>query len=302
MKVIIVCHAEFGHANGKKIVFYDYDTKKANEGVENSLDVIERNNAKICFALTPGVAECLNNRVRERLKSKNVEIGLHIHPDHRMLINRGISDNRSRALRDYSLEEQKMMMKFGMGIIKHKFNLKPKVFVAGRWSENNDTIKALAQLGFEYDCSPDPNFTSVDCNWSRLPRISMPYNPSVQDYQKSGSLPVLMVPISKTLTNAGASPESAPGIGLGFLKACFREYHSQNLPVFHICFHSPSMTSKYYIDVFDKFLKFISGHKNVEFSFASGLQACDAVGRKKIYPYLRRINRNILAYALFRRV
>lgn len=302
MKVIIVCHTEFGYAEGKRIIPRIYDTDQAKKGVENTLNVVNKNNAKICFALTPGIANSMNDDIRKKLESKNVEIGLHIHPDHKLLIEKGISDNRSPALRGYSLEEQKSMIKFGIDTIKQGFNLRPKVFVAGRWSENNDTIKALIELGLEYDCSPNPNLISEDWDWSKLPRISMPYYPSEEDYQERGSLPVLMIPISKVVTNAGASPESVPGIGLGFLKACFEEYYSQNLPVFHIYFHSPSMTSEYYMRIFDEFLKFVSEHKKAEFSFPSNLHAFDVVGKKRISPYIKRLNKNILRHILFRKV
>jgi len=135
----------------------------------------------------------------------------------------------------------------------------------------------------------------------------MPYHPNKNDYREKGDSPLLIVPISQMFHSGSVNPEVASSVGLSWLKACFLEYYRQNLPLFHICLHSPCMTDPYFISVMDDFLKFMSNHKNVNFKFASEIEEYDEVNPKtKIAPYLFGINRNIIGIFLkskiFRRV
>jgi len=121
----------------------------------------------------------------------------------------------------------------------------------------------------------------------------MPYHPSEEDYQKRGSLPLLIVPISQMLPGISITPESAPSVGLYWLKAGFREYYHQNLPLFHICLHSPCATDQYFISVIDDLLSFISRHQNVNFRFASEITEYEPVSsRVNILPYISALNRD----------
>lgn len=300
MKIIIVSHTEFGISEGKKLVFYKYDEEMANKSISNTMKLVKKYDAKICFAMTPGLAHALTKENAMMLKdSKQVEIGLHIHPDHKFLLENGFSGNTSRALRDYTYAEQKKMIGFGSSIIKKTLGRSPKTFVAGRWSENNDTVKALVKLGFTHDCSPNPGTRSRDWDWSRVPRICMPYRPSTDDYQSRGDAGILMVPISKTITNSGISQESVPGIGTGFLKAAWEEYRSQGMPLFHVYFHSPCMCSDYYLSELEKLLGFFAKQDGLEYVLPSRLEEFGIhSGKARIIPYLKRINRNIIRTAI----
>ena len=304
MDIVIVCHTEYGYVDSKKRIIYD---KKALHGVDkgvlNLIEIADKYGAKITFAVMPEV-------VKSFPKDINHELGLHIHPG--FVQSNSIKENRwfvgdsylkehcaqsinSSVLRDYTFNEQYDMIKIAKEYHKDSFGIEPKSFVAGRWSINNDTIKALIKVGITHDCSAITNSKEDHYDWSRLPRICMPYHPSSPDYQMSGDLPILIVPISHIYRNGNANPEGIPNIGLSYLKACFLEYYRQDLPLFHICLHSPCMTDDYFISVTNEFIKFISDHKNINFKFVTQLNEYRPVSPKtKILPYLLGLNRHVL--------
>lgn len=187
------------------------------------------------------------------------------------------------------------MIKTGKEYLEHELGIKPKVFVAGRWCEDNNTIKALVELGFTHSCSAVPYSRCNYYDWSRLPRICMSYHPSPEDYQKRGNLPLLIIPISRTLLGGNVNPEEEPSIGLPWLKACFSEYYKQDLPLFHICLHSPCVTTPYFISVIDELLNFVSQHKKINFRFASEIVEYEPVSpRTNILPYIFGINKDFI--------
>jgi hypothetical protein len=173
----------------------------------------------------------------------------------------------------------------------------PKVFVAGRWSENNDTIKALVKAGFTHDLSACPHSKSSPASdWSKLPRICMPYHPSSGDYQKKGDLPLLIVPVSQFFPFGNVSPEEVPYVGISSLKACFVEYYKQNLPLFHIYLHSPCMTDLWFCSIMDELLSFIS-KRDVQFSFASQVMDYGKLNPSTdLFPYLARPDGGIIRF------
>ena len=302
MDVIIVCHTEFGFIGDREVI-YDKDFKSGTkEGVPNLISLADKYGAKITFAVCPEVAKYMPLKI-------NHEIGLHIHPgfirygyknfswvagDSYLKENCKQSVN-STVLRDYSYEEQFEMIKKGKEYLTKRFNVEPKVFVAGRWSLNNNTVKALIENGITHDCSAPAHSVSNHYDWSKLPRICMPYHPSDDNYQKKGDLPILIVPISQALFGGTANPESIAFYGLPWLKACFLEYYKQGAPLFHICLHSPSMTDAYFISAMNNFLLFVSKHRDVNFKFVSEIKEYpDKNIDSSIFPYLLTGNSNLL--------
>ncbi len=302
MDVIIVCHTEFGFVHNKTLIFDKKATKGVEVGVTNLVEVAEKYGARVTFAVMPETAGYFPRQVKH-------ETGLHIHPgwvksgsQHGFQWYVGDSYLRehcrqsinSAVLRDYPYEEQLAMIETGKKHLNEIFGVEPRVFVAGKWSINNATVKALIEAGFTRDCSAPAHARPSHHDWSKLPRICMPYHPAEENYQKKGSLPLLIVPISQMLGAGNVNPEVAPSVGLPWLKACFREYYQQKLPLFHICLHSPCMTDPYFVSAMDGLLKFISEH-DVEFKFASEVGEYDEViGKTRLIPYLFGINREIM--------
>ncbi len=294
MDVIIVCHTEFGRVIGKKVV-YDKGAREGVEaGVQNLARVADRHGAKVTFAVMPEVAECFPG-------VSGHEIGLHVHPGWQEFSAQGnryyVGDaylrrhcrmsSDSTVLRDYPYVEQIDMIMRGKEHIEETLGVEPKVFVAGRWSLNDDTVRALVDVGFTHDCSAVPHKRRGHYDWSLLPRICMPYHPSRHGYQLKGDLPLLMVPISQTLLGASVSPEIIPIVGRRWLESCFLEYLAQKLPLFHICLHSPCMTDPYFIGQMDALLGFMAAH-GVSFRLASEAREADGhMPGARIMPYMR---------------
>lgn len=310
MDVIIVCHTEFGFVDDKTIIYDKNHKEGVSSGVINLIKLADKYGAKITFAVMPEVVDYFP-------KGINHEIGLHIHPGWKentsykkftwfmgdiYLKEHCKQSSSSVALRDFSYQEQLGMIRAGKERIKEVLGKDVKVSVAGKLSENSDTIRALDETGISHDCSACGGSKNKDIDWSRLSRICMPYHPDRDDYQKEGSLPILIVPISKCFPKGEANPEMAPVIGLPWLKACFSEYYNQGVPLFHIFLHSPYMTDNYFSSVLDNFLSFISKHKNINFKFASEIKKYEVRGFKtNITPYLFGFNKK-LARTLFKKI
>lgn len=301
MDVIIVAHTEFGFVHNRRVIYSKNAVDGVKKGVPNLIKVAKKYDAKITFAVMPEVAKYISKDITH-------EVGLHIHAgweefnDGDFKIHVGDSYLRdhskqsltSTVLKDYPYEEQLDMIKTGKDYLTDILGVEPKTFVAGRWSLNNDTVKALIKTGITRDCSAPAHHKPCHHDWSKLSRICMPYHPSKEDYQKKGDLPLLIIPISQMLYTGIANPEVIPIYGLSWLKACFLEYYKQNMPVFHICLHSPCMTDSYFISEMENFLAFISKYKNINFKFASEIIEYDKVNPKtNIAPYICGFNWNI---------
>jgi hypothetical protein len=308
MDVIIVCHTEFGFVSGRDIIFDKNATEGVSSGVLNLIKIADKYGAKVSFAVCPETVPYFPRNI-------NHEIGLHIHPGWQKFScknfkftvgDKYLKENckqsvNSTILRDFNFEEQLEMIKKGKEYLVSEFKKQPKIFVAGRWSLNSDTIKALVKEGFTHDLSAPSHSISDHYDWIKLPRICMPYNPSEKDYQKEGDLPILMVPISQTLFGGTVSPEGVITYGLPWLLSCFEEYYKTKAPLFHICLHSPSMTDDYYCEIFDKLLSFILTHKNINFKFASEIKKYPKQKLTgSIWPYFFGVNKEFLKTALNR--
>lgn len=307
MDIIIVCHTEFGFVHNKEVIYHEKAIIGVKKGVINLVKIADKYNARITFAVMPEVVDYFPKDIKH-------EIGLHIHPGWvKSNIHQGfhcyIGDSylkkhcdlsvNSTVLRDYPYKEQLELIKTGKNYLEDKFKIEPKSFVAGRWSINNDTVKGLIKVRITHECSAQAHSEPSHYDWSKLPRICMPYHPSEKDYQQKGNLPLLIVPISQIFRMGSVTPEIIPQVGLLWLKACFIEYYNQDLPLFHICLHSPCMTDDFFISAMDNFLSFISKHKNVTFRFSTEIEEYEEVNTKtNIFPYLLRINKDIIKTGL----
>ena len=310
MDVIIVCHTEFGFVSNEDLVFEKKSILGVEDGVLNLVKLADKYGAKISFAVCPEIVEYFPKNI-------NHEIGLHVHPGWQELTfknfkffvgDRYLRENCSQSvsstfLKDFPYEEQLDMISKGSKLLKSELNVDPKFFVAGRWSLNDSTIKAIIRNGFTHDCSASSYLQTNYPDWSKIPRICMPYHPDEDDYQKKGKLPITIVPVSQYFPRGNVNPEVAGRVGLSWLKACFLEYYRQGLPLFHICLHSPSMTDSNFILAMESLISFISKHKNINFKFVTEIKEYPEIKTKTdIIPYIFSINKNILKTLLVSKI
>jgi hypothetical protein len=304
MDVIIVVHTEFGHVSNHEVVYDKSAIGGVSQGVPNLIKLADHYDAKITFAVMPEVVKYFPREIGH-------EIGLHVHPGweefrigrftfqvgDRYLHEHCEQSRSSTVLTGYPYKEQLDMIKTGADYLETELGKRPSTFVSGRWSVDNNTVKALVNTGMKRDCSATPHVKPCHFDWSKLPRICMPYHPSEQDYQQKGAVPLLIIPVSQMFPSGSVSPEAVPGKGLSWLKACFNEYYRQGMPLFHICLHSPCMTDDYFLSVMEEFLSFMSAHKNVHFRFASEVrESGHRDPSTRFGPYLLGINRNIIRW------
>jgi hypothetical protein len=312
MDVIIVSHTEYGCVRGegrlRRVIPAKSSTKGVEEGAEKLAQIADSYGAKVTFAVMPEVAGSFPDLRHE--------IGLHVHPGWSERRDAGITfyvgdaylrehctqSNDSTVLRDHPFTEQLELINVGKEHIADRLGVDPTSFVAGCWSINNDTVKALVTAGLSHECSGVAHSKTAGYDWSRLPRICMPYHPRCDDYQAQGDVPLLIVPISQMLRTGNVNPEMVPLLGLSWLKACFLEYYSERVPLFHICVHSPAMTDPYFVSAMDGLLKFIS-KRDVTFKFASEVEPYEPVEPKtRVMPYMLHANRLVLRLFLRSRI
>ncbi len=300
MDVIVVCHTEFGFVSDKEVIYDKNHKEGASVGVINLIKLADKYGVKITFAVMPEVSDYFPKGIKH-------EIGLHIHPGFEEYTNpKGFKwtvgdeylrqnckqSSNSTVLWSYPYDEQFEMIKKGRDYLTEKLGIEPKIFVGGRWCINNDTIKALIKNGFTHDCSAPAHSASDHYDWSKLPRICMPYHPDKNDYQKEGDLSILELPISQCFPRGNVNPETVPNVGISWMKACFLEYYKQDANLFHICLHSPSMTSKYFIDAMEDFFIYISSFNNINFKYVCDVNEYENKKyRPNIIPYFFAINK-----------
>jgi len=298
MIILVVCHVEPGYATESTVVFetglslshaVSHAEGVAN-GVRNALRIAEKF-GPISLMMTPESLQAARG-----IDFRDHEVGVHVHPRDHLLVRSGFGEHK--YLRDHSLAEQEAMISEAKQIVDDAMGVDARTFVAGTWSVNNETVRALVGLRFSHDCSPCPGFVFRSCNWAGLPRICGPYMPSGANYQLVGDTPLVMVPVSMDITGGIVSPES--NMGLGFLKAAFREYYDMGVPVFHIAFHSPAMTSHRYQKNLSTLLGYISEY-DVRFCRVSEVEPAERRTPPypaRVWPYLANVDLDALSYIL----
>ena len=247
-----MCHVESGYATHRSVIFDKKRREGSIDGVKNAILISDKLGATVSFMIMPEVLEAFSG-----FDFRNHEVGLHIHPDDLILVKEGLGSEVYRPLREYDLVEQRNMISAGKRLVIGSLGATPRTFAAGRWSVGNDTLRALVELGFTHDASGCPQFLSGSCDWRKLPRICMPYRPSRHDYQTTGDMEITMVPVSMEITGGILGPENSAG--LRFLRAVLHEYADLGVPLVHVAFHSPAMTSPHYQNVFSQLLEWTRG-------------------------------------------
>ena len=167
MDIIIVVHTEFGYVHNFEVVPEKSAFKGVSQGVPNLVRLADNHHAKITFAVMPEVVKYIP-------KGLEHEIGLHVHAGWEEFKKGDISfyvgdrylrehceqSLTSTVLRGFPYEEQYEMVKTGADYLEDQFGKRPSTFVAGRWSIDNNTVKALVNTGMERDCSAPCTFKS----------------------------------------------------------------------------------------------------------------------------------------------
>jgi len=125
-------------------------TKEVSDGVPNLIKVADKHDAKITFPVMPVVLECIPEGIES-------EISLHVHPGWEEFRRGNLTFQVGdiylcehceqcltfTVLMGYPHKEQLEMIKTGSDYLEAEFGKRVSIFVAGMWSLDNNTVKAL---------------------------------------------------------------------------------------------------------------------------------------------------------------
>ncbi len=150
---------------------YARSLEPAGVGLGYQLAELARHDLKACFfvdpmpAITFGLAPV--RRMVETILEAGQEVQLHLHPNWTTARagDRGVAHDRFELF-DYAYDEQVALLVRATELLVDAGAPKPIAFRAGSYAANDDTLAALASLGFAYDSSHNGS--------DGLSRISLP--------------------------------------------------------------------------------------------------------------------------------
>lgn len=77
-------------------------------------------------------------------------------------------------IKDFALDEQKTLLAYGIDTLIAAGAPRPIAFRAGNYGANDDTLRALAELGLTHDTSHNPGFATSACDIGLGPEDSVP--------------------------------------------------------------------------------------------------------------------------------
>ena len=160
--VFLTVDTEFAwrhHAGSLDVeAIYDRSIEPAGVGISYQLALLARFGLKACFFVDPMPALAYGldpvARIVETIVAAGQEVQLHCHPSWTAARAGDGGRNRARCdLNQYSLAEQIDLIAGAAELLVAAGAPRPLAFRAGSYAGNDDTLTALATLGFAYDSS-----------------------------------------------------------------------------------------------------------------------------------------------------
>jgi hypothetical protein len=106
----------------------------------------------------------LLKRTLDPILSHGGEVQLHIHSEWLQWFKSDpLNGKRGRNIADFNLCEQTLLLELGMENLATAGAPRPKAFRAGNYGANNDTLRALADIGIAYDTSYNHCYLGNPC-------------------------------------------------------------------------------------------------------------------------------------------
>lgn len=149
-------------------------------GIDYQLDIFDRNGLKAVFfvdtmpALVWGV-EAITDIVGPII-ARGHEVQLHAHTEWLELAgaHNPLKGRTGGNIKDFTFEEQCQLIDYARSVLIAAGSPKPTAFRAGNYGANDDTLRALAELGFAYDSSHCPGIADTVCDISLDSRELLP--------------------------------------------------------------------------------------------------------------------------------
>lgn len=216
---------------------YERSYEAAGVGVGYQLRILAQHALKACFFVDP-VPACVYGiepikRMVDPILSAGQEVQLHLHPQWF-----GAADGRTTSafeLNEYDQQTQRNLIARARDLLVEAGVPEPTAFRAGSYAANNDTLRALASLGFRYDSSHNGH--------------QHPW-PSAIDLPVDQTTPIEhhgMIEIPVTLISDGASSRHLQicAVSMSELRAAIEHAGQTSQPVVNIVSHSFELANRF---------------------------------------------------------
>lgn len=138
-------------------------------GVGYQLDTFDSHGLKAVFFVDPmptlvwGVDAIA--RVIGPILDRGHDVQLHIHTEWLEFagVANPIGDKTGNNIKDFCLADQVILLDYAMTVLMAAGAPRPVAFRAGNYGANDDTLRALAQIGIAFDTSHCPGIANSDC-------------------------------------------------------------------------------------------------------------------------------------------
>lgn len=162
-------------------------------GIFYQMDRLDQHGLKGVFFVDPMSALVYGPdvvaRIVEPIVKRGHEVQLHIHTEWlEFARDHELAHLRGRNIADFSVEDQVRLLDQARTLLMNAGAPEPTAFRAGNFGANDDTLRALAALGIQYDSSFNPAFLSGEC------AIRLPVNtPPFSEHLGVGIIPVSVI-------------------------------------------------------------------------------------------------------------
>lgn len=147
-------------------------TADGDAGIFYQLDRFDRHGLKAVFFVDPmpsplwGVEAIAD--IVEPIVSRGHDVQLHLHTEWLALAGAAnpLDGRTGQKLKDFTFEEQSKLLEFARDTLIAAGAPRPIAFRAGNFGANDDTLRALAELGFTHETSHSPGFVDSPCDIS----------------------------------------------------------------------------------------------------------------------------------------
>ncbi len=173
---------------------YDRSIEPMGVGLSYQLNVLRRHGLKATFFIDPMPADIFGidpvRRMVEAVLDAGQEVQLHCHPHWQQarVDDRGAAHDRFQ-LYEYDRDEQQVVLARATELLMAAGAPRPVAFRAGSYAANDDTLAALAALGFTYDSShngAEPKHSRITLPARQVAPVTWP----------SGSPGIIEVPVT----------------------------------------------------------------------------------------------------------
>ncbi|HYM39214.1 MAG TPA: hypothetical protein VEY12_03575 [Thermoplasmata archaeon] len=268
LQAILLCHVEPGSIQGRTVVYGFERTEGIVQGLPRILEFADRLGVPMGLAMTPQALQLTD------LDLAGHDVGLHIHPQDPVLSKRVMGQLRPShdGLGRYPPADQARLIAASREIFEERTGRSPRLFVAGRWSEDAATAALLRREGFTHDGSALPGHRSPYADWSRLPRLAQPYSPSADDYQVRGSEPYVYLPVYQGLWGHHLTPEILLDVGASYFRAALDEARVGGADVVHMYLHSPLGLDSRAMAAFEEIIGYVREDLGLSFVLPTSLR------------------------------